>query len=62
MDFHFPQQEKIDNMRKPQRADIEHLRRRYEEENSRLMKKMRDMRDEILWYRVSRIQRSEHAA
>jgi hypothetical protein len=44
MDFKFPQQEKIDNMRKPQTADIEHLRRRYEEENSQLMKKMRDER------------------
>jgi hypothetical protein len=51
MDFYFLQQEKIDNMRKPQRDYIEHLRRRYEEENSRLMLKMRDMRDDILWYK-----------
>ena len=34
---------------------------RLEEENHRMLLKMRDMRDELLWYKVSRIPRSESA-
>jgi hypothetical protein len=61
MNFHFPQQEKIEHVTKRRAAKIQHIRR-YEEENGRLLLKIRDMRDELLWYKVSRIQRSESAA
>ena len=59
MNFHFPQQEWIDQQNGKGSAKMDHLRRRYEEENSRQLQKIRDMRDELLWYKVSRIERSE---
>jgi hypothetical protein len=62
MNFHFPQQEKIEHLKDRQAADIQHVKRRCREENTRLLDKMRDMREELLWYKVSRIQRSESAA
>jgi hypothetical protein len=35
-----------------QAAEIERVRRRYREENCRLLDKMRDMREELLWYKA----------
>jgi hypothetical protein len=39
-------------MLRDQTSHFHHVRKRYEEENQRLVLKTTDMRDELLWYKV----------
>jgi hypothetical protein len=52
MNFHLPQQEKMEHMLQDQTSHIHHVGKGYEEENQHLVLKIRDTRDELLWYKV----------
>jgi hypothetical protein len=43
--------EEMEQVLRDQTYHIQHIKERYEEENRRQMLKMRDMRDELLWYK-----------
>jgi hypothetical protein len=43
--------EELEHMMQDRTSDIHHIKMRYEEENQRQVLKMRDMRDELLWYK-----------
>jgi glutamate synthase domain-containing protein 2 len=43
--------EEMEHMLRDGTSHIHHVRKRYEEENQRLVLKMRDTRDELLWYK-----------
>jgi hypothetical protein len=43
--------EEIEHMLQDRKSHIHHIKMRYEEENQRQLLKIRDMRDELLWYR-----------
>jgi len=43
--------EQLENMEHDRTSHIEQIKRRYEEDNHRQILKMRDMREELLWYK-----------
>jgi hypothetical protein len=43
--------EEMESILRDRTSHIQHTKMRYEEENQRQLLKMRDMRDELLWYR-----------
>jgi guanylate kinase len=44
--------EEMEQVLQDRTSHIDHIKERYEEENRRQMLKMRDMRDELLWYKI----------
>jgi predicted RNase H-like nuclease (RuvC/YqgF family) len=43
--------EEMESILRDRTSHIQHIKTRYEEENQRQLLKMRDMRDELLWYK-----------
>jgi hypothetical protein len=43
--------EEMERILRDRTSYIQHIKLRYEEENNRQLLKMRDMRDELLWYK-----------
>jgi len=57
MNFHFLLQEKHEEILTQQQAKIRQIRNRYEGENGRLLIKIRELREELQCYKVSRVRR-----
>ena len=49
--------EEMEQVLRDQTSHIHHMKERYEEENRRQMLKMRDMRDELHWYKKQLLER-----